>query len=228
MTVHGFVASNETLGVLLALVLSVIAVRNRSFLRELRHDPDPAWRLVPVIAAAAIAVLIVWTSLFDSWRQLTGLPFRATRRFNYQRIVLDPPSDNVRMVTYVLLGVSLVLVGALFARHVGGYLLQIILLAGAIAAWLPFYVIKQRFAIDLAMGFTGNWANPGDVAGYVAFVLIGWSFEIGLIVVCYAALVGVTALPVTLLLDLTRLRRPRITKEATPFFNAIGGRGAGT
>jgi hypothetical protein len=226
VSAQSVVASNLTLGLLLAALLVATARRNRPFLRELIADPDPGWRRMPVIAAGGLAVAVVWISLFDNWRQLTGIPFRATRRFDYQRIVLDPPSTGVRAVTFALVGLAVVLVGALVARHVGGYVLQLVLAAGAAAAWLPFFVIRQRFALDLAMGFTGSWTSPTDVAGYVAFILIGWGFEIGLIVVSFAALLGIAALPVTLVLDLLRIRRPRITKEADPFFNAIGGRGA--
>jgi hypothetical protein len=54
--------------------------------------------------------------------------------------------------------------------------------------------------------------------------VLTWAFDIALIAVTFTALAALTAIPLTLLLDLTRLRRPRVSKEAVPFFNAIGSR----
>lgn len=218
------VAGSETLGLVLALALVAIGLRNRGFLHELTSDPESGWQHVPVLAASALGLFIAWTSVFDNWRQLTGIPFRAIRQWPSQRVEVDPPSDAVRAVTFALLAVALVLVAALVARHVGGYLLQLALFAGAVVAWLPLFVIRQRFSLSLAMGFDGSWSSAANVADYLGFVAITYLFDIGTILVSFAALLAVVALPVTLLLDLTRTRRPRITAEAKPFFASISDR----
>jgi hypothetical protein len=224
MNIDGAIASNQTLGIVLDAVLIGIWSRNRSFVRELTIDPDRAWRVIPRVAASSVAVLIGWISLFDNWRQLTAIPFRATRHFPSQRVQIDPPGDEVRAITYSILAATLLLTACLIARHMGGYLLQLLLAAGAVVAWLPFFVLQQRFTINLAMGFDGSWTSPADIAAYLAFVVLSWAFDIGLIAVSFLFLAALTAIPVTLLLDLLRLRHPRITAEAQPFFNAIGGR----
>lgn len=220
------IASSELLGLALTLVLLTVGYRNRPYVRELTTDPGRGWRRMPAIAAGALTLFITWTSIFDNWRQLTGIPFRAIKQYPSQRVELDPPSAAVRGVTFALLAIALVLVATLAARHVGGYLLQLAIAMGAVVAWLPFFVIRQRFTLNLAMGFSGSWKSPADIADYIGFVAITYLFDIGLIVVCFAALLGVVAIPVTLLLDITRTRRPRITAEAKPFFTSIGDRAA--
>jgi len=224
MNVESFIASGELLGLVFLSLLVVIFARNRSFVREISRDDQPGWQLVFRLACGAMAVWILWTSFFDNWRQLTAVPFHASRQWEYQRVQIDPPGDTIRAITFGLLATTLVLVASLVARHIGGYFLQLALMLGSLACWLPFFVIRQRFTLDLAMGFTGSWTSPADVAAYLGFVVISWGFDIGLIVVSFTALLGAVALPVTLVLDLLRLRRPAITQESRPFFNAIGHR----
>jgi hypothetical protein len=224
MSLERVVAGSEILGAILLLVLFAIGVRNRSYLREIGSDPDRAWRVLARFAVFQLALFIAWTSLFDNWRQLTAIPFRAMKQYPSERIQIDPPSHGVRAVTFALLAVSLVLLAALFARHVGGYFLQLTLIAGALAAWFPFFVIRTRFSLNLALGFTGSWRSPVDVTGYAAFLAITYLFDIGLIAISFVVLLGVVALPVTLVLDLTRTRRPRVSGEAKPFFASISDR----
>jgi hypothetical protein len=221
---HAVVAGNATLGVVLCLLLALLWRRHRGFVRELNRDHDRGWSTLRKLSVGLIAALIAWASSFDNWRQLTAIPFRATRQWESQRILIDPPSDEVRAVTFVLLATTLVLTGCLIARHVGGYFLQAVIALGAIFAWMPLFVIRTRFSLDLAMGFTGSWTSPGDMTGYLGFAVLTWAFDIALIAVTFTALAALTAIPLTLLLDLTRLRRPRVSKEAVPFFNAIGSR----
>jgi hypothetical protein len=55
-------------------------------------------------------------------------------------------------------------------------------------------------------------------------VAVAWGVDLALIVISFIALLAIVSLPVTLVLDLLRLRRPKITTEAQPFFAAIGQR----
>ena len=226
MRLDEIIARNETLGLVLLLVLLVVWRRNRSFAREMTDNAEHGWHTIARLATATLLAFIGWTSLFDNWRQLTAIPFRATRLYPSQRILIDPPSDAIRSVTCVLLAVTLVFTGCLIARHVGGYVLQIFIATGAFVAWLPLFILRQRFTLNLALGMDGSWSSPADIAAYLTFVVLSWGFDIGLIAVSFAFLAALTALPVTLVLDVLRLRRPRVTAEAQPFFNAIGSRTA--
>jgi hypothetical protein len=224
MDIETFLARDETLGLILLALLVMLWARNRSFVREISEDASRGWRIVARMATGMAIITILWISFLDNWRQLTAIPFQASRQWQYQRVQIDPPSAEIRAITFILLAATLVLVSALMARHIGGYFLQFALLMGALAGWLPFFVIRQRFTLDLAMGFTGSWTSPTDVAAYLGFVVLSWGFDLGLILISFVALLGAVALPTTLVLDLLRLRRPKITQESRPFFNAIGHR----
>ena len=224
MSAHAAIASNETLGLIVLVTLALLWLRNRSFVHDLSADANRGWHTVTRLAVVVLLALIGWVSLFDNWRHLTAIPFWTTRQWESQRVQIDPPSAEVRAITFVLLAVLLVLTACLIARHVGGYVLQGVLAMGAIFAWMPLFVIRMHFAIDMAMGFDGSWTSPGDVAAYLGFAALSWAFDISLIATSFVGLACLTAIPVTLLLDLLRLRHPRITAEAQPFFNAIGGR----
>jgi hypothetical protein len=224
MTAQSVIAGDPILGVLLIVFIVLLLWRNQSFVREIAVHQGRGWRTIARMSFVAIVGLIAWVSAFDNWRQLTALPFHATRQWDYQRVQIDPPSDQVRAMTGILLAVALVITACMVARHLGGYFLQLVLTFGAISAWLPFFVIRQRLSLDLAMGFTGSWSSVNDVVAYLGYVAIAWGFDLALIVISFIALLAIVSLPVTLVLDLLRLRRPKITTEAQPFFAAIGHR----
>src|SRR5262245_46788465 len=118
MRVDSMLASNEALGLALCLVLTVIGSKNRGFVREIFNDTDRLWRIIPRAALIATAIFIVWTSLFDNWRQLIGLPYRLSQKWPSQRVEYNPPSEDIRTITLMLLAISLVLVACVVARHV--------------------------------------------------------------------------------------------------------------
>jgi hypothetical protein len=178
------------------------------------------------LAGVVIAIFLAWTTLFDNWRQLFEEPIRLTKRFAYQRVVIAPTPEALRAVTLILLVIGLVLVAALFARHVGGYAVQIAVFLGATMFWAPLYAVRRQLDIILARGVVGDASSATDVLGYALFALLDW-LAVGLLLLAsYAMLTMVVALPLTVLLDLARLRRPRVTGEAGAFFDALAGRAA--
>src|SRR5215207_11218700 len=124
MDVQTFLAGNHALGLALVIVLVAIAARNRPFVRELARDPAGFWRVLARVALVLTGAFIVWTTLFDNWRQLIGEPYRLSREWASQRVEVDPTPESLRTVSYVLLALSLVGVACLFARHVGAYGVQ--------------------------------------------------------------------------------------------------------
>ena len=227
MDIDTVLDSNEALGAALVVVLLLAGRANRTFLRDVARDPDAFWRFVARWALAAIAAVIAWGSLFDNWRQLVGAPFRVAQRFPSQRVEYGAPSSEVRTVTVVLLGIALLPLACLVARHVAGYLLQAIFGLGALVLWVPLFAIRQRLNVNLAVGFDGRWTSPLDVLGYVLFVTLAWLFEITLMLLLFGIALAVVAIPITLALDLLRLRRPRATAESAAFFASFARR-AGT
>lgn len=224
MDLRTALAGNVALGIAFTLLLLLVGRANRSFLRDIARDPEPGWRLLARLATIASGAFLAWTTLLDNWRQLIALPYRLSRRFPSQRIVLDPPSDAVRAVTFALLAVSLVLVACLLARHVGSYGVQVALFIGALVLWTPLFVLRHRLDTELALSFANDLDSLAEVPAYAAFLLITWLAGSLTIALMYTILLSTVALPITLLLDLLGRRQPRTTNEAAAFFTAVSRR----
>jgi hypothetical protein len=228
MSLDEILASNEMLGAVLALCLLTIGLKNRGFIREIAHDPDRLWRIIARVALVSTGIFIAWTSIFDNWRQLIGLPYRLSQRFPSQRVEYNPPSDDVRTVTFILLGISLFFVACLVARHVGGIIIQLILFLAAISFWMPLFIIRQRFDLNLSLGFEGSPTSFIDVGSYLLWLVMAWTLDIIVIVLSYVAFLALVSIPVTILLQIFRLREPKVTKEADPFFASFQERVSGS
>lgn len=207
-------------GIALMLFATVIALANRSFLRDVVSDGDRLWR-VPAISTMALSVIsLLWIGVFDNWFQLLAEPFRLSRRWESQRVVIDPVDSGIRSVTVVLL-VSLLIVGAaLFARHIGGYLLQAALLIVGVATWIPLFIVQQRADVMVIDGVSAS-EHWGAFAGVAAFWILRTA--LGIAIVASTLMIGMMLIApvVTLLLDLAGVRSPRVTQEADAFFSVV-------
>jgi hypothetical protein len=197
VTIDSILDTNEALGCALVAVLLLVGRANRLFLRDVWRDAEGFWRFMARWALVSLAVTLAWGSLLDNWRQLVGAPFRMAQRFPSQRVEFNPPSTEVRTVTVALIAIMLLPFAGLLARHVAGYLLQIVFAFGSLVLWVPLFAIRQRLNVNLAFGFDGSWNSPLDVLGYVLFVLLAWSVEIALVLLLFAMVLSVVALPVT-------------------------------
>ncbi len=224
MNVEHALASNEVLGVALFAILTLLVYKNRSFFRDVRHDQDRLWRVIARLALISLLALIIWGSVADNWRQLAGTPYRVIQMFPSKRVEVDPPAAWVRDITAVLIVIALVFTACLVARHIGGYVTQLALLMIAVVSWIPFFILRQRLDLNLALGFDGSWSSPLDVAGYVLFVLAAWVIDSLVLLLSFVVLLILVSLPVTLLLDITRLRKPRVRGEANSYFRALSHR----
>lgn len=224
MNIDTILATNEALGIALFVILSLIVYLNRPFFRDVWRDPDRFWRVIARLALISLLALIAWGSLADNWRQLAGTPYRVIQIFPSKRVEVDPPGDLVRDITIALIVVAAIFTGCLVSRHVGGYLLQLALLMVAVVSWIPFFILRQRLDLNLALGFEGSWRSPLDVAGYVVFVLAAWVVDSMVLVGSFVVLLIGASIPLTLILDITRLRRPRVRGEAASYFRALADR----
>lgn len=226
MHIDVWLAGNVPLGIFMTLAIVALIRANRIFVRDVLEDPDAGWRIVPRVAAALVAALLAWGTFVDNWRQLVDLPYRLSQRFPSKRVEFDPTPEILRAVTFTLAIAALVPVAALFARHVGGYFVQATTLLGALIFWAPLFAIRHRLDVNLALGFGGDILSPVDIFGYAFYLVLDW-LAVGLIVVAsFLIAVMVVAIPTTLILDLTRHRRPSTTDEATAFFADLGRRAA--
>ena len=217
-----FATGNIGLGVAMLLALGLATWANRASMRDVLADDDPCWRVIARFALCASLALLIWGTLFDNWLQLIAEPYRLSREWASQRVVFDPVPGPLRWVTVSLLALSLLSMACLVARHIGGYGIQLALLTVATVLWSPLFVLRQR--ADVIVGF-GQENATGDAAatvGFSLFVTLKWTLGLASLLTSYLFALMLIAPVVTLVLDLLRLRVPRVTAEAQPFFIALG------
>ncbi len=226
MAIDRVLAGNEAVGVVLTVLILATARVNLPFLRDVFRDAEAAWRGLARLATLLLGLTLAWVSLFDHWRQLLDEPMRRLGQFPAERVILDPTTAWVRSVSLVLLTSLVLLLAPLVARHVGGYPVQVAGTIGCLLMCLPLYTLRVRFDLGLALGFDADPANPIDLAGYAFYLLVTWALLSGTLLLLLAGITFLVALPVTLLLDLTGRRHPRITHEADSFFGSLADRAA--
>jgi hypothetical protein len=217
-----FATGNIGLGVAMLVAVGLTAWANRAYVRDVLADDDPLWRAIARFALVVSLALLVWGTLFDNWLQLIAEPYRLSREWASQRVVFDPVPEPVRWVTVGLLALALVSTACLVARHIGGYGIQLGLLTVATVLWSPLFVLRQR--ADVIVGF-GQEDATGDAAatvGFSLFVALKWMLGLASLLTSYLVALMLIAPIVTLVLDMLRLRAPRVTAEAQPFFAALG------
>ena len=212
--------AREAIGVVLILVC-VLAVRfNRPFFREVWNDPSRFWRAMAKLAAALGGATLVWVAVFDDWLQLVAEPYRLSMPWDYQRVVFDPVDPAFRAVSVGLIVATLAVLACLFARHIGGYLLQVGTLVLSALIWTPIFIMNQRLNAMIVQGAEASETLP-EVLGLSAF----WVVRMGLGIVTIGAtlMTGMMllALVATAVLDLFGLRQQRITHEADGFFTEL-------
>lgn len=212
--------SPNAFGIAMVLFITFVAWANRFVLRDVAADSDRPWRFIARTGAVLAVLTVFWVGFFDNWLQLIAEPFRLSRRWESERVVIDPIALEIRVVTVVLLTVLLIVGAALFARHVGGYLLQVALLIVGVATWIPLFIVQQRAEAMVIDGVSAS-QTLGGFSGLAAFWLLRTALGIAIVASTLTTCMMLIAPVVTLLLDLTGLRHPRTTREADAFFSVV-------
>ncbi len=212
--------AREAIGVVLFAVCAVAMRVNRPFFREVWNDSSRFWRVIAWLGAVLGFATLVWMAAFDDWLQLVAEPYRLSMPWEYQRVVFDPFDPALRTVSVVLIVATLAVLACLFARHVGGYVLQVGTLVLSALIWTPIFIMNQRLNAMIVQGAEASETLP-EVLGLSAF----WVVRMGLGVVTIGAtlMTGMMllALVATAILDLFGLRQQRITDEADGFFTEL-------
>jgi hypothetical protein len=221
--IHAAIVSRQSVGIVLILAIAVMLVANRGFVRDVAADPAPGWRLLARFAAAMGTIALVWVTLFDDWLQLVVEPYRLSLKWEYQRILLSPIEPEIRLTSVVLIGVALLAIAFLAARHMGGYLMQLGVLLVSTLAWIPLFIMNQRVNALVIQGAEAD-ASVLDVLGLALFWLMRMTLGVVTIAISAAAVTMLISLVATVILDLLHAREPRVTREADAFFGSIGNR----
>jgi hypothetical protein len=213
--------SNTAMGLVIVAVIAALGWTQRSALSILFEEPERRWRWMAWVWVYMIGVLIAWITLTDDWLQLVTEPYRLSQQWDSQRVIFDPVDRTIRVATIGLIAMSLLPSAALFARHIGGYLLQFVLLVMSICAWFPVFIFRQR--LDMFVN-TAPENTPGSVSETASFLMF-WFLRTMLgvlsITTTWLVLVMAVAPVVTFALDRLDWRAPKISAEANGFYAAL-------
>ncbi|HYJ13120.1 MAG TPA: hypothetical protein VEW66_05995 [Thermomicrobiales bacterium] len=215
--------SRQAIGVAMALVILGFVTLNRSFCRAVWTDPTVFWRAIARYTAVAMGLALVWIGLLDDWLQIVTEPYRLSQKWESKREIYQPIDGNIRTISIILLALAFLGIAMLFARHVGGYSLQVGTLLIGVLLWIPLFIMNGRINSTLLQG-----AETSDTAAEVAGLSLFWILRMGLVVgTVLATLLPITmviALVVTFILDMFHIRQPPVTHEADGFFAELGNR----
>jgi hypothetical protein len=148
---YRFLSSDYPITLALLVVLLAWTRWQRAIVFEMVRLPSRRWRRVGWAAIAATLLLVVWVALFDNWRQLLGLFLPAGQRWMSDPFETAPTPWFFRMITLVLVTVSVGGSALIYAYHRGGLLLPLALVVPARAYVYFLDSIRQRTDVLLRM-----------------------------------------------------------------------------
>ena len=215
--------ARQSVGVAMALTVVLFVIRNRSFCRDIWQDPSRVWRMIARYTAATVTAALVWIGLFDDWLQLVTEPYRLSQRWESKRQIYHQIDPSIRTISLILLALALLGIAMLFARHVGGYGLQMVVGMIGVLLWIPLFIMNGHVNSLFLQGSESANTLP-EAAGLAIFWLLVLVLTIATVLATLTPITMATALVVTFLLDLFNMRQPPITQEADGFFAELGNR----
>lgn len=197
--VFDFLSSDYPL-LLTVVLMAWLSVRGSlSWIRGMLFDRTPWARIMSRVSVAAIAGFMLWTTIFDNWRQLLGYMMSEEERWRSDPYLLDPPADPVRLVTWILLGLSVLGGAMLYARYARGYLVPV---ATAPTALIVFYILNSlRVRFELVGPLSDRAVDLSQIGETIMIIVwfLMFYMVIGVLILCaYAVLWG----PASILLGL--------------------------
>ena len=215
--------ARQSVGVAMALTVVLFVIRTRSFCRDIWQDPSRVWRMIARYTAATVTAALVWIGLFDDWLQLVTEPYRLSQRWESKRQIYHQIDPSIRTISLILLALALLGIAMLFARHVGGYGLQMVVGMIGVLLWIPLFIMNGHVNSLFLQGSESANTLP-EAAGLAVFWLLVLVLTIATVLATLTPITMATALVVTFLLDLFNMRQPLITQEADGFFAELGNR----
>lgn len=149
---YDFLSSNYPISLIILALVGLWAYRSRSSIDLALRRDTPVWRMVSRVAAGSTALLFVWVTLFDNWRQLLGYVVITDRDWAADLLTTEATPEALRAVSLVLLAVALVGLGLVYARHMGSYAFLIVTVIFAPIFMFTFNEI--RISSDLYLRLT--------------------------------------------------------------------------
>jgi hypothetical protein len=198
--IFDLLASDYAILATLLLFLWLAVRRESSILRWMWNDQQRPARIASRIAFGGISAFLLWTTVFDNWRQMLGFLVSSKDRWRSDPYLYEAPPDAVRFVTFTLLAVAVLGGAYLYARYARGYLMPILL---APAGFVLFYVLnsfRMRFELQGPLSERGvDFSDPGEAI--MTFIWFGMFYVVmAVLIFCaFALLWGPVSIVVSLI-----------------------------
>lgn len=198
--IFDFLASDFAILGMLLLILWLALRRESSILRWMWNDPNRTARVTSRIAFGGIGAFLVWTTVFDNWRQMLGFMVDQKNRWRSDPYLYEAPPDVIRFVTFALLAVTVLAGAYLYARYARGYLMPIVL---APVGLITFYVLnsfRMRFELQGPLSERGvDFSDFGEAI--MTSIWFGMFYLVMAILIfsAFAVLWGPTSIAVSLI-----------------------------
>lgn len=190
-----FLTSDYAILLTLVLVGGSILRPQRWIMRRMWNDELPWARTASRLAFGAIASFMVWTTLFDNWRQMLGYLVDDRNRWKSDLYKSAEPSDAVRTITIGLFFLSVLGACYLYARYARGYLIPIV--AGPMGLFI-FYALngfRMRFDLVGSLWQGGvDWSSPTEVGATLTWFGVDQAILFVLILSAFALFWGPSAI----------------------------------
>lgn len=207
---YRFLSGDFPIAIIILLTMAYWAWLHRSTVRELLFDPVPIWRWIGRITSVMVVVLPVWVAAADNLRQLLGYGVNVRVRWMSDAFETTPTPDALRLITFAILGISLLGAGALYAKRQNGLWILAGILGLSTVYFYFFNALRMRGDVFIR-------STEGKLGGLSAVDLgftLFWSFCFiaflaSVVAAAYLWLFSLIAMPMHVLYSLlTRGRRP--------------------
>jgi hypothetical protein len=209
-----FLTSDYAILITLLLIGGFLIRPHIWVLRRMWNDDLPWARAISRLALGTIGVFLIWTTVFDNWRQVLGLLVDERNRWKSDLYRSEPPPDAIRYLTVALVLLSVLGASYLYARYARGYFMPII--AGPIGL-VMFYALngfRMRFDVVGSLWQGGvDWRSPVEVGATLTWFGVDQTILFVLIVSAFAFLWGPTAIIFSLIYRRT-IGREKIDEPA--------------
>jgi hypothetical protein len=182
------------------VVIGLIVRSSPSVFLMMWNDRDPGSRVASRIAIGSIGAFLLWTTVFDNWRQLLGYLVNEKQRWRSDPYLNDPPADAVRAVTFILFGCAVLAGAYLYARYARGYWVPVVVTPLALTTFYALNGFRMRFELVGPLSERGvDWSDILGAAATLFWFGVFYCVLVVLIASAYALFWGPTSIVVALL-----------------------------
>ena len=165
-------------------------------------DPDPM--LAVTVAGLAFPNPVGLAAGFDKdaevWRQMLGFLVDEKNRWKSDLYRSDPPPDAARLVTFVLVALSVLAAAYLYARYARGYFIPIIATPIGLVMFYALNGFRMKYDLVGSLWQGGiPWSDPAGVAATFVWFGVEQAVMFTLILSAFALLWGPTAIVFSLI-----------------------------